>query len=218
MIKKNHLNLNSTEELFEYIRISIVSREYAKFIFTRSISTILEIISSYGKKLRLNKNQLSHVPINNFLNKKIFKNKNNLLAISNKNRARNLIFKSIKLPQIIYDVAGVKIIPYQVNFPNFITRKKIQCEKVFLNNKNFDTNIKNKIIMIENADPGFDWIFGHKIIGLITKYGGVNSHMAIRCAELEIPAAIGCGEKKFESLKSSKLICMDCASSSIYNI
>ena len=218
LIKKNHLNLNSTEELFEYVRISIVSREYAKFIFTKSISTILEIISSYGKKLRLNKNQLSHVPINNFLNKKIFKNKNNLLAISNKNRARNLIFKSIKLPQIIYDVAGVKIIPYQVNFPNFITRKKIQCEKVFLNNKNFDSNIKNKIIMIENADPGFDWIFGHKIIGLITKYGGVNSHMAIRCAELEIPAAIGCGEKKFESLKSSKLICMDCASSSIYNV
>ena len=44
--------------------------------------------------------------------------------------------------------------------------------------------------MIENADPGFDWIFGSKILGLITKYGGVNSHMAIRCAELEIPAGI----------------------------
>ena len=49
--------------------------------------------------------------------------------------------------------------------------------------------------MIENADPGFDWIFGSKILGLITKYGGVNSHMAIRCAELEIPVAIGCGEQ-----------------------
>ena len=72
--------------------------------------------------------------------------------------------------------------------------------------------------MIENADPGFDWIFGHKIKGLVTKYGGVNSHMAIRCAELEIPAAIGCGEKKFESLKEFKLICLDCSSSSIYNI
>ena len=30
-----------------------------------------------------------------------------------------------------------------------------------------------------------------KIKGLITKYGGVNSHMAIRCAELSVPAAIG---------------------------
>ena len=48
--------------------------------------------------------------------------------------------------------------------------------------------------MIENADPGYDWIFLHKIRGFITKYGGLNSHMAIRAAELGIPAAIGTGE------------------------
>ena len=218
LIKKYNFNLNSSNDLFEYIRTSIVSREYAKFVFTNSISLILEIITSYGKKLNLNKHELSNIPIKNFLNRKIFKNKNKLLHISKKNKEKQKIFKSVKLPQLIYDVAGVKIIPFQVNFPNFITRKKIQGEKVFLNSKNFNLNIKNKIVMIENADPGFDWIFGHKISGLVTKYGGVNSHMAIRCAELDIPAAIGCGEKKFESLKGFKLICLDCSSSSIYNI
>ena len=218
LIKKNNLKLNSAEDFFEYIKTSIVSREYAKFIFTKSISLILEIVSSYGKKLKINKNELSNISINDFLNKKINKNKSKLLLISKRNKAQHLIFKSVKLPQLIYDVPGIKIIPYQVNFPNFITRKKIQGEKVFLNNKNFNLNIKNKIVMIENADPGYDWIFSHKIIGLVTKYGGVNSHMAIRCAELEISAAIGCGEKKFESLKCSKLICLDCASSSIYNV
>ena len=67
-------------------------------------------------------------------------------------------------------------------------------------------------------DHGFDWIFGHKILGLVTKYGGVNSHMAIRCAELGIPAAIGCGEQKFETLKSHKIICLDCSASNIYNV
>ena len=72
--------------------------------------------------------------------------------------------------------------------------------------------------MIENADPGFDWIFGNKLLGLITKYGGVNSHMAIRCAELEIPAAIGCGEQKFETLKGFQSICLDSSASNIYNI
>ena len=95
---------------------------------------------------------------------------------------------------------------------------KSQGEKVFLDNKNFDLNIKNRIVMIENADPGFDWIFGHKIIGLVTKYGGVNSHMAIRCAELSIPAAIGCGEQKFEMLKKHKILCLDCSASNIYNV
>ena len=70
--------------------------------------------------------------------------------------------------------------------------------------------------MIENADSGFDWIFSQKISGLITKYGGVNSNMAIRCAELGIPAAIGCGEQRFEKLKNLKIICLDCATSNIY--
>lgn len=36
-------------------------------------------------------------------------------------------------------------------------------------------------------------IFGYKIKGLITKYGGMASHMAIRCLEIKISAAIGCG-------------------------
>ena len=48
--------------------------------------------------------------------------------------------------------------------------------------------------MIESADPGYDWIFTHDIKGLITKYGGAASHMAIRCAEFNLPAAIGSGE------------------------
>ena len=69
--------------------------------------------------------------------------------------------------------------------------------------------IKGKIIIIPNADPGFDWIFSHDIAGLITQYGGANSHMAIRCAELGIPAAIGIGDKLYESLHEGRLM-LDC--------
>ena len=43
------------------------------------------------------------------------------------------------------------------------------------------------IICIENADPGYDFIFNYKIKGLITKFGGSNSHMAIRCLEKIYP-------------------------------
>jgi len=63
--------------------------------------------------------------------------------------------------------------------------------------------------LIENADPGFDWIFSHNIAGLVTQYGGVNSHMAIRCAELGIPAAIGVGDKIYENLHEGRLM-LDC--------
>ena len=54
--------------------------------------------------------------------------------------------------------------------------------------------------MIPQADPGYDWLFGRNIVGLVTMYGGANSHMAIRAAEFGLPAAIGIGETHYRSL------------------
>ena len=50
-------------------------------------------------------------------------------------------------------------------------------------------------LFLENADPGYDFIFSYNIKGLITEYGGSNSHMSIRCLELGIPAIIGIGSR-----------------------
>ena len=58
---------------------------------------------------------------------------------------------------------------------------------------------------------GFDWIFSRKIAGLITMFGGANSHMAIRCAEFSIPAAIGCGSVLYEATRSAGSVELDCA-------
>ena len=48
-----------------------------------------------------------------------------------------------------------------------------------------------------------------------TKYGGANSHMAIRCAEFGIPAAIGCGEQRYEQIVKSNNVHLDCATGMI---
>ena len=63
---------------------------------------------------------------------------------------------------------------------------------------------------IENADPGYDFLFNKKIHGLVTKYGGLNSHMAIRCAELNLPALIGVGEKNYSEIIKHNMINIDC--------
>ena len=76
----------------------------------------------------------------------------------------------------------------------------------------------DKIICIKNADPGFDFIFTKKIKGLITVYGGPNSHMSIRCSELNIPAAIGIGPQMYESIKSNKKIILDTGQKKISKI
>jgi hypothetical protein len=70
--------------------------------------------------------------------------------------------------------------------------------------------LKGKIIFIENADPGFEWLFSCKISGLVTKFGGAASHMAIRCSENGIPAAIGVGEHLYDKLSHKKYLYLNC--------
>ena len=103
-----------------------------------------------------------------------------------------------------------KLLPKQKQFvPNFITNLRINGKIIFISN-NFSGDIENKIVVIENADPGFDWIVTRKIKGLVTQYGGSNSHMAIRCMELGLPALIGVGDKIYNDLSKSKKIFIDC--------
>ena len=79
---------------------------------------------------------------------------------------------------------------------------------------------------LEVADARFSHCCGpvpsipkFNILGLVTKFGGINSHMAIRCSELSIPAVIGCGEQIFSDIISDqkKEIFIDCSASLIYS-
>ena len=139
------------------------------------------------------------------------------MGIILKNKHKFIINSRIKLPQLIYDESAPFIIPHIVSSPNFVTKKIITGKIIFLrDDDSFKIDIHNKIVLTENADPGFDWIFQKKIKALITKYGGANSHMTIRCAELDIPAAIGIGDKKFdELLKTKNQIDLDCSTKNI---
>ena len=80
-----------------------------------------------------------------------------------------------------------------------VTGKVVHLEKISAK------KLENKIVCITSADPGYDYIFTKKIKGLITMFGGINSHMAIRCSELKIPAAIGVGERMFKEIIKSKV-------------
>ena len=91
----------------------------------------------------------------------------------------------------------------------FITNKIIKGETYILN-KFLNHKLDNLIILIDFADPGYDWIFMHNIRGLITKFGNPNSHMSIRCAELDIPAAIGCGQRLYDFLKENRIVEINC--------
>lgn len=100
--------------------------------------------------------------------------------------------------------------------PNFITQKSVTADTVKLEEES--GVCEGKIVFIQSADPGYDFLFSKGIGGLITQFGGANSHMAIRCAELGIPAVIGAGEKNFAEWGCCRCIMIDCLKKQVIRI
>ena len=212
-IKKHNLKF-SNKELVSFIIKSIHYREYSKFIFSKSIDEIFNNIKKLSKEMKLTLEDIEYVSINTFLENLGTlspQRLKNILSNQIKENKKNFqILEKLKLPDIIFNNKNIYNFSYKIVKGNYVTNKKTSGKLLSLKNIKNIKNIKNKIILIENADPGFDYIFSYKIAGLITKYGGSNSHMSIRCLELGIPAVIGIGEKNFESLLNSNNVYLDC--------
>ena len=197
------------KDFFKFAVDSIKCREYAKFQFTKIISYIQERFKEFGVNLNIIPDDLVFLEVKDILN---FKNKDkqSLIKKVEIEKKKYELYKLIKLPGFIKEPNDVDFFKLSYDKPNYITNKIVTGKCVNVKQKVMPLDVDNKIIIIENADPGFDWLFTHNIKGLVTKYGGVASHMAIRCAEFNLPAAIGCGELIFENLLKSETITIDC--------
>ena len=155
--------------------------------------------------------KLSTVAFNSF--KKFHPNIETIL-VNEENKKEYLENKIINLPDIIKSPRDLYVRVIKSEKINFISNKKITA-KVIVFDKNKVNKEYNGIVCIENADPGYDFLFNKNIKGLITKYGGLNSHMSIRCSELNLPALIGVGEKNFNDIINYKILNLDCISKKI---
>lgn len=206
------------DELERFIGFSIRHREAVKFEFTKNLSIALDLVAEFGRYHGLSRDDLSFLEIEDVLrlsNQNLTEDYISHLRTSiDRNRNRSEVTSAISLPDLIFDENDVVVVQSQRRRPNFTSNKKIVASRFSLTDIETLEDpeaLMGKIVMIENADPGYDWLFSKSIAGLVTKYGGANSHMAIRCAEFGLPAAIGCGEQIFEELLDADSILLDCA-------
>lgn len=198
------------DTLYEFTSLFIQRREYYKFVYTKTISNALERLKEAGLSLSISPADISHLDIETILSMSL----DNKEAIQEKIRSekkKRLQVKHTILPPLIFQAEDFCIQHYPLTSPNFITSLVVQGEVLCLQKSSnlSSAELNGKIVLIENADPGYHWLFSTNFKGLITKYGGICSHMAICCAEFNIPAAIGCGEN-YDQLKKQKRIILDC--------
>lgn len=205
------LNLPSDKKIVEnFLFKSIEGRENSKFVFTKTLSKAMEYLAKSGEKVGLSKDDCANMDLDDFdfidylegdqyedLKEKILKNQ---ISLS--------LTRKLKIAPLINSITDFDIYFSRPDLANYIGNLSVTAEII---NLSIDVlsdkiNFEGKIVLIKQADPGFDWIFGCNIAGLITQFGGSNSHMAIRSAELEIPAAIGVGEQIYKSLIRAKIL------------
>ena len=190
----DYFNLNkisyTSENWVEMFQLAVSTRENSKFYYTKGIDGIL-----------------SEVEEKNISDRELFK----LLDFEyNDMNTYNQKIEDTLMPDVITSSDDFYAYEEMNKDGNYIGQGTVSGEILFLdgteNNRN---NLDNKIIVIPAADPGWDWIFNYKIKSLITEFGGPNSHMAIRCAEHNIPAILGIGEKNFSAILNSKNLVVD---------
>lgn len=211
------------KEFVDFLRDSMEEREYFKFEFTKTLSLAIDILIDIGDKLGISKEDMAYLEVTDIqlaVSRPAGEIKENWLRIIEKNKKVFETDSMLIFPDVVYSPGQLGCIEVWEARPNFITSECVTGEVVLLENyENEDhediADVAGKIVVLPKADPGYDWIFAKGIKGFITKYGGVASHMAIRCAEFNIPAAIGCGDCIYSFVEKQICITLDCAKGKI---
>lgn len=200
--------------LFNFIGSSIVGREKGKFEFMKNLNAVLEIAASLADDMSLTREQISFLSISDLTrlatDSVVPADKMQLRRRSAYNEKRWMVTRAMHLPDVIVSPPDVEAFTLESWRANFITSKRVVARAVWIDDAP-QSNIDGAIVVIRAADPGYDWIFAHPIVGLVTEFGGVASHMSIRAAEFGLPAAIGCGSLAIEALRGAALVELDCA-------
>ncbi|MBL1320396.1 MAG: hypothetical protein COA63_004965 [Methylophaga sp.] len=216
LLNESKLDVISPEQLLDYASKAISGREHVKFIFTRILSDALDALVRWGEEHGLSRDDLSYIDWQDIVKSHSLPVMDDVdrhyLLLADDGRKAMTVAGTFKLAHIISDVRDIYVATVNRSTPNFVGIGAVESRIIFLDaNTSTNINLKEHIVCIENADPGFDWIFTKGPKALITKFGGANSHMAVRCAEMSLPAAIGCGEQLFERLLSAGSVDLNCA-------
>ena len=202
-----------------FLRHAIEGREYSKFVFTRNLSAALEDFARIGAGMDLTREQMSYLHVDDLLSLRKGGAARTADWLRSRAKAGEEEYRrtlAVELPALVSSREELWAFEQFEPVPNYVTRQTLRAPVVAIAaTSTAGADLKGRIALIPSADPGYDWLFLKGIRGLITAYGGVNSHMAIRAAEQGLPAAIGVGQHRYDALQKAGVVELDCAGRTI---
>jgi glutamine kinase len=201
--------------LEQFLHRAIGARERSKWEFSKNVSEALVLIERLGHRLGFTRDECSFFTLRDF--EDIYTTATDPRAVLRRavtiGRRRERIGSAVMLPALIFDPTQVWSFPGAESEPTFVTNNVVSAPPVL--EPMTHQSVVGRIALIRAADPGYDWIFCHGVVGLITAYGGTNSHMAIRAAELSVPAVLGVGEERLAEWAKAEQLQIDCRNHSV---
>lgn len=210
----------TSSSFWEIASSSYQLREKLKFQFSSDLSALLDTLVDLSKFANISRTDLRMYRIEEIID---------MLYLANsfeefgKNISRSHKYRCIKnaklfstyVPDLIMEPIDLRIIREITHRPTYIGETIVEDEIIIIDPTTDNVEIDGKIVVIDCPDPGYEWIFGQDIVGMITGYGGAFSHIALRCSEINISAVIGTGLRFISTLESGEIVRIDPTTKSI---
>ena len=162
-LDENYRDL-SGRNLTDFIVAAVEKRERSKFEFSKLLSFIFVQIKKFFHRFNIMEDDLQHLSIDDILS--FIQKEIDILEIGQiieRNRKLKGIASTIRLPELIRSTDDFYVIPHIASKPNFIGLEKVSGRINHMSKTEQTVDLRGTIVSIENADPGYDWIFGYGI-------------------------------------------------------
>ena len=190
----------------QYAR-AVRARELGKFTLADRVSAVLDALARRAQTLGIGREEAGWLRLGALLDPKADG------AVQRKRaraaRARHAIESRLRMPLLIGN-GTLDVVTFLPGRPNYLGRGRAHGRPIEADAFSRPEAVpRHAMLAIASADPGFEWMFLRKPAAIVTAYGGPNSHIAIRCAELGVPALLGVGPEAFRRILACSHLMID---------
>lgn len=198
----------SPEQLLEISRLAARARELGKRVLAALLGDWLGLAQGFGESRHLDAESLSWLPWETAIDASL----TSASAIERSMLAKHQHVDEarLRMPMLLENIQDLRAAHLPASSGHFYGQGTVEARVILIDESSTpDMLPAHSIVAIHSADPGYEWIFLHQPVALITAYGGPHSHMALRCADAACGTVLGLGTERFHKLVGASTLRVD---------